>query len=447
MEVQAGQAQRRILVLGMGSTGASVARYLAARGESAIFCDTRTAAPGEAAIAAALPAAERHAGPALPPLPNTVERVIVSPGVSLGEPLLVAARERGLEILSDIDLFMREARAPVIAVTGSNGKSTVTAMTAAALSAAGWRVPAGANLGTPALDLLDVRADAYALELSSFQLERSQPVAAAAAVLLNLTPDHLDAHAGIDAYRAAKARIYLACRHAVVNRDAPELAALPGADIAVSGFTLRAPAPGDFGIVQRDGAAWLACGERPLLATAELRVAGSHNHANALAALALGTAVGADPVSLVAGLREFPGLPHRMQLVTRQGGVAWIDDSKATNVGAAVTSIRSVSGPLVLLAGGYGKGARFEGLAAALQGRDCAAVLLGRDRDRLAAALQGTCRVRLAGDMAEAVQLAAALAEPGATVLLAPACSSLDMFDSYAARGEAFRAAVEAQCP
>jgi UDP-N-acetylmuramoylalanine--D-glutamate ligase len=445
MNQQARQERCRVLVFGMGATGASVARYLAARNETAMFCDTRPLAPGRAAILAAMPTAQLHMGSDLPALPHTVERVIVSPGVSLEQPMVVTARDRGLEVLSDIDLFMTEARVPVIAVTGSNGKSTVTAMTAAALQGAGWKVPAGANLGIPALDLLDVTADAYALELSSFQLERSRPVAAAVAVLLNLSPDHLDAHTSLDAYHGAKARIYLACRRAVVNRDAPELAALPGAAVAVSGFTLTAPGPGDFGLLERDGQTWLACGERPLMPAAELRVAGRHNHANALAALALGSALGADPMSLMDGLREFPGLPHRMQLVVRAAGVTWINDSKATNVGAAVTSVNSVSGPLVLIAGGDAKGARFDELAAVLRGRPCTAVLLGRDRETLARALEKTCQVCLVENLDEAVKVAAAVAEPGTTVLLAPACSSLDMFASYAARGDAFRAAVEAQ--
>lgn len=433
----------RVMVLGMGATGASVARYLAARNETALFCDTRREAPASAEIAAVMPDSARCAGPELPPLPHTVEQVIVSPGVPLDLPPLVTARERGLQICSDIDLFMQECRAPVIAITGSNGKSTVTAMTAAALEGAGWHAPAGGNLGTPALDLLDSQADAYVLELSSFQLERSQPVAAAVAVLLNLSPDHLDSHGGFQAYAQAKARIYLACRHAVVNRDEPTLADLPGRDTAVSGFSLLPPEPGDFGLVQRGGEAWLACGERPLLPATDLKVVGQHNIANALAALALGAALGADPQSLVAGLREFPGLPHRMQCVWRDNDVTWIDDSKATNVGAALTSINGVQGPLILIAGGDAKGGDFSALARALRDRDCQAILLGKDRAQLAAALQGVCEVCLVADMDEAVSVAAALAKPGTKVLLAPACSSLDAYTDYRARGRAFRAAVQ----
>jgi len=433
----------RVLVLGMGATGASVARYLAARGDTAVFCDTRAVAPGSEAIARAMPEAAQFLGDELPALPHTVEQVIVSPGVPVDLPLLVTARGRGLEVCSDVDLFMRECRAPVIAVTGSNGKSTVTAMTAAALAAAGWHAPAGGNLGTPALDLLDPQADAYVLELSSFQLERSGLLDAAVAVLLNLSPDHIDSHGDFDAYAAAKARVYQACRHAVVNLDEPDLAALAGSDAVVSGFTLLAPGPGDFGLLQRGGEAWLACGERPLLPVAELKIAGRHNFANALAALALGAAIGADPQSMVKGLKDFPGLPHRMQRVHRSGDVTWIDDSKATNVGAAVTSVNSIPGPLVLIAGGDAKGGDFVALADALRERDCAAVLIGKDRETLAAALKGICELCLVDDMDEAVTVAGAFARPGSTVLLAPACSSLDMYADYTERGIAFRAAIE----
>ena len=341
---------------------------------------------------------------------------------------------------------MAECRAPVIAVTGSNGKSTVTALTAALLRSAGWHAPAGGNLGTPALDLLDPAADAYVLELSSFQLERSRPVASAVAVLLNLSPDHLDSHPDLDSYAAAKRRIYRVCAHAVVNRDAAGLAGALPDRAGVSGFTLGAPGPDDFGILVYDGVDWLSCGERPLLPVSELQIAGRHNQANALAALALASALGADPLSLVPGLREFRGLPHRLQCIREADGIAWIDDSKATNVGAAVNSIQSVAGPLILIAGGDAKGAAFEDMATALRGRDARAVLIGRDQALLAAALKPVCEVHAAEDMAAAVAIAARLAEPGSTVLLAPACSSLDMFSSYAARGEAFRSAVEATC-
>ncbi len=430
----------RVLVLGMGATGASCARFLAARGVSAQFADTRATPPRRNEILDAMPGASLQFGDRDLVLSDTIETVVVSPGVPLDLPVLEQARRQGLRIVSDIDLFREHCRVPLIAVTGSNGKSTVTSMLGAALRTAGWDVRIGGNLGQPALDLLDPAAEAYVLELSSFQLERSGRLDAQAAVILNLSPDHLDNHADLSSYSAAKLRVYEGCEHAIVNRDQP-VATAPSA--AVTGFTLQEPASGDFGLRVRDGKEFLAVGEALLLPVTELGVAGRHNVANALATLALGAAIGVDLQGMVAGLRRFTGLPHRMQEVCSEHGVSWIDDSKATNVAAAMASIRSVDGPLVLIAGGDAKGADFAALADTLRARgDTVAVLLGRDRARLARALEGVCAVQLADDMEAAVAIARSLAKPGTTVLLAPACASLDMYTDYAARGEAFAAAV-----
>jgi UDP-N-acetylmuramoylalanine--D-glutamate ligase len=260
--------------------------------------------------------------------------------------------------------------------------------------------------------------------------------------VLNITPDHLDVHGDMAAYRLAKARIYARCQLAVVNRDAPELAALVPAGISTLSFGLDAPAGQNYGLVVRDDGPWLARGPEPLLPVAELQVTGRHNVSNALAALALCSGSGTSVYELLPGLRAYQSLPHRMTMIARWAGVNWIDDSKATNVGAAVTSVGSVPGPLVLIAGGDAKGASFETLAAALRGRECIAVLLGRDREVLAAELATVCPVHLVADMQLAVSKAASLAHPGWTVLLAPACSSLDMYRDYAARGTAFALAV-----
>lgn len=431
-----------VVVLGMGSTGASCARFLAGRGVPATFADTRQAPTGLAAIRAALPGASLLTGNLPQNLPAGTRWLLVSPGVDLHLPMLVEARAHGLPVLSDIDLFCSEAAAPVIAITGSNGKSTVTSMLGQMLCTAGRRAAAGGNLGTPALDLLGPAVETYVLELSSFQLERSEPVPAAAAVLLNISPDHLDRHGDLAGYRAAKARVYAGCQVAVVNRDAPGLATLVPAGIPVLGFGLGEPAGPDFGVRYHAGEPWLALGTGVLLPVGALKVRGRHNVANALAALALGVAAGADARALLAGLEAYDPLPHRMALVASRAGVDWIDDSKATNVGAAVTSIGSVTGPLVLIAGGDAKGADFDELAQALRGRECVVILLGRDRERLAAALDGVCAVRRVADMAAAVGEAAAVVRAGWTVLLAPACSSLDMYSDYGARGDAFRDAV-----
>jgi UDP-N-acetylmuramoylalanine--D-glutamate ligase len=436
-----------VLVLGMGVTGASCARFFAARGLVAWFADSRREPPGLAAIRDAMPGATCFNGNPIPPLPASITRVIVSPGVNLDLPVIAEARQRGLQLLSDLDLFAAESRAPAIGITGSNGKSTVTSMVGALLAADGWPVGVGGNLGTPALDLLDPGVRAYVLELSSFQLERSAPLPIAAAVVLNVAPDHLDKHGTMAAYAEAKARIYARCGIAVVNRDAPELAALVPAGTPVLRFGLSKPRDGEFGIVAADGGESLAFGRELIMRVDELRLTGRHNVSNALAALALGHAVGARLATMAEGLRRFQGLPHRMQVVCTSGGVTWINDSKATNVAAAVTSIRGITGPLVLIAGGDGKGQGFEELAAALGGRDSVAILIGRDRERIAAALAGACIVELAESLPAAVGRARQIARPGHTVLLAPACSSLDMFRSYEQRGEIFAAAARGAQP
>lgn len=446
-ERSGGASARAVLVLGMGVTGASCARHLAARGVSAWFADTRTAPPGLDAIRAAMPSAGVLAGDLPAAVPAGVARVVVSPGVDLDLPLLADARRRGVPLLSDLDLFIAECRAPVIGITGSNGKSTVTSMVGAMLAAAGWRAGVGGNLGTPALDLLDAAARAYVLELSSFQLERSDLLPLAAAVVLNVAPDHLDKHGTLSAYAAAKARIYARCRTAVVNRDEPGLAAGVPAGTPVAGFGLGAPAAGDFGVTAAAGREFLALGAEPLMPVGDLGTRGGHNVSNALAALALARALGVPMPACLAALRAFTGLPHRMQVVATQGGVTWIDDSKATNVAAAVTAIAGTTGPLVLIAGGDGKGQSFGELAAVLRGRDAAVVCLGQDAAQIARELDGAARVELVDSLPAAVARARALARPGTTVLLAPACSSLDMFRSYEHRGRVFAAAVRGEGP
>lgn len=430
------------VVVGLGATGLSCARYLHGIGDRVVVIDSRAEPPQLAALGAALPDCEVHLGAFDEAVLAGAHRLVVSPGVSLDEPLVRRARERGVEVCGDIELFARAAAVPVLGVTGSNGKSTVTTMLAAMLEGSGRRVLAGGNLGVPALDLLARPApEYYVLELSSFQLERTDSLVCAAAAVLNLSPDHIDRHRDLDGYAAAKERIYRDCGVAVYNRDDARVAAMVSACARRVGFGRDAPASGDYGL--RDG--WLAFGRTRLMPVSQIPVRGSHNAINALAALALGAAVGAEHEGMLAALRGYRGLPHRMRLVAERGGIAWIDDSKATNVGAAVAAVRSLEGPIVLIGGGDGKGADFTPLAGALRGRVRAAVLLGRDAERLAAALAGVCDVHRVSDLDAAVVVAAKVARPGDTVLLSPACSSLDMFADYAQRGEAFARAVEAR--
>ncbi len=431
-----------VLIMGMGETGASCARYFATLGIAAEFVDTRERPPGMHQILDAMPDARIYTGGHVTALRESIERIVISPGVDLESPLIKAGRTRRLDIVSDIDLFVAECTVPLITVTGSNGKSTVVSMLGSMLSAAGTRTAVGGNLGTPALDLLDPDVELYVLELSSFQLERSAPVPSAAAVILNITPDHLDQHRDMDAYGAAKARIYLSCDHAVVNRDLPELLTLVPSGTDVTTFGIDHPAAGEFGIRTTPRGECIALGDALLLAVDELPLLGRHNLSNAMAALALGTAIGASSAGMAQALKRYRGLPHRLQVVSDARGIQWIDDSKATNVDAAVRSIASVADPFVLIAGGDAKGADFAALAAALSERDCRVVLFGRDAAKIAGQLGSIGDARIVATMQAAVELAADAVEPGGTVLLAPACSSLDMFDSFAARGNAFAAAV-----
>lgn len=433
-------------VFGLGRTGLSCARFLAARGLQVVVLDTRADPPELAALAAELPQVEVRCGPALPAaLDPATMHLVLSPGVPLDHPLVAGARTAGCEILGDVELFARHARAPIAAITGSNGKSTVTTLVARMLAAAGRSVRAGANLGTPALDLLiGGEPDIYVLELSSFQLELTQRLAPRVACLLNLSSDHLDRHGSFEAYAAAKARIFEGAEAAVLNADEPAVAACAERVSRVRWVTQGEPAEGQYGVARRSGERWLVEGARPLLATHELRIRGRHNEFNALAAIAIADELGVPRAVQLAALRDFPGLPHRCALVAERGGVAWYNDSKGTNVGAANAAIAGIfaGGSGVLIAGGQGKGADFRELRAALAGRVHTAILIGLDAPRLAAAIEDIVAVRFATGMREAVGLAAAAVAPGECVLLSPACASLDMFENYEARGRAFEEAV-----
>lgn len=433
------------VVLGLGATGLSCARHLAAQGHALLVLDSRTSPPARRRLAQEVPAAVVETGTLDAELPADTVCVVLSPGLSPELPLIDRARDRGLPVIGDIEIFAREARRPIAAVTGSNGKSTVTTMLVAMAEAAGRHVLAGGNLGTPALDLLaEPLPDFYALELSSFQLATTWSLHARTAVVLNISADHMDRHGSVEAYAAAKARIYAHADTAIINRDDHRVSAMPVDDARVSSFGMDSPAGQDFGVIVRDGQDWLARGDAPLMAAAQLGVPGRHNLANSLAALALGESLGLPMTAMLQALREYRGLAHRTQPVGDAVGMVWIDDSKATNVGAAVAAIEGLPGELLLIAGGDGKGADFGPLAEAMRGRGRAAVLLGQDADRLAAVLKNICPVIVVPDMSAAVGEAARRGVPGDTVLLSPACSSLDMFSSFAERGDMFAAAVRA---
>ncbi len=431
------------LVVGLGATGLSIARHLRRSHVDAMFFDSRETPPGIEELDRVWPNAEVLLGDAR--LPAGVARIITSPGISDRHPLLQTARKKRVEIISDIELFAREVKSPFVAITGSNGKSTVTTLLYHMCIADGREALAGGNLGEPALDLLGhPKPQVYVLELSSFQLQRTQRLPAAVAVLLNVSPDHLDWHADEAEYRESKYRVFREAQAAVINRSDPAAKQHAQHCKNLISFGLDEPAEGQFGLRVEDGETYLARGEVLLLSIRDLAMYGIHNQLNALAALAAGELLGLAMPAMLQVLAEFAGLPHRMQFVARIAAVDYINDSKATNVAAAVASIRSVDGMLVLLAGGDGKGGDFSELAVALEGKLRAAVLIGKDAAKIAAALNTSMPVQFAESMGDAVGMAAACAEAGDTVLLAPACASLDQYSNYMARGDAFCEAVEA---
>jgi len=444
-ELAAASRARPALVVGLGRTGLSCVRHLSALGVPVAVCDSRREPPALERLAAEFPAVPVHLGGFPEGVLARAAALVVSPGVSPREPALAVAAARGQPVIGDIELFARAARAPVLAVTGTNGKSTVTTLVARMIEAAGRAVRAGGNLGPEALALLeDEPPELYVLEVSSFQLETTCSLEPLAAAVLNVSPDHLDRHASLVEYAAAKRRVFRGSGTMVLNADDPLVAAMREPGRRVLEFTLGPAGEGRFGLVEADGHEWLAVGARRYLPARELGLRGRHNVANALAALALGTAVGLAPERMVEALASFRGLAHRCELVAMKGGVRWYNDSKATNVGAAVAAIDGLApeGPLVLIAGGEGKGQDFRALAQALPGKVRAVVLVGRDADRLERAIAGRVAVRRAGGMREAVRTAGALARPGDAVLLAPACASFDLYESYEHRGRDFAAAV-----
>ena len=434
-----GQSGIRTLVVGLGKTGLSCVRYLSGLGQSVHVVDTREQPPGLPRLKKDYPAVTTDLGQIDEAVLEQVDQVIVSPGLPMDMPLLLAARARKLPVLSDIDLFVAAARAKVVAITGSNGKSTVTCMLNDMVLAAGHKVSTGGNLGVPALDLLsDEIPDFYLLELSSFQLERSGYLPLHAAVVLNISPDHQDQHRSYEEYIEAKARIFEACQHPVVNRDDPVVMGMLKGESEYTAFSLSEPRGQDLGITLVDGQRWLSRGAKGLMPADQLTLVGRHNEANALAAMAVGSVMGLADAPMTSALRAFRGLDHRMQEVRCRNGVLWIDDSKGTNVGATVAAVRGLDGPLVLIAGGLSKQADFRPLAAALTWRTLGIVLIGRDADSLRRDLETAAPIHMAGSMQAAVDKAEALATPGSTVLLSPACASQDMFDDYAHRGREF---------
>jgi len=436
---------KQTVVVGVGTTGLSVARFLARRGEAFVMVDTRVDPPGLRQLAEQFPDVGVELGALNEETLRAAARIVVSPGLALDHPALVKAREDGVVITGDIQLFADQALAPIVAITGSNGKSTVTTLVGLMAERGGLDVGVGGNLGVPALDLLDDSRDLYVLELSSFQLELVDDLGAQVATVLNLSPDHLDRYPGILEYHRAKHRIFRGVRQVVSNRQDALTQPLVPAAVKHWTFGLDAPDFDGFGVMEHKGEEWLCFERRPVLPAAELALKGRHNLANALAALALGHAVGLTLETMTEVLTAFRGLPHRCESVAVVKGVTWINDSKATNVGAAVAAIEGLAGleaDIILIAGGQGKGQNFSALGEAAKGRVRSAILMGEDASLLAAELAAVTDVVYATSMEGAVSAAAGIAREGDKVLLSPACASYDMFANFEDRGERFCAAV-----
>jgi UDP-N-acetylmuramoylalanine--D-glutamate ligase len=430
----------RIVVVGLGITGVSVARFLQKLGLVFAIVDSRDK-----------PALSDEFFQQSPDIPvftggfdadafKVATHLIVSPGVSLHEKSIVKAIACGAKIISDIDLLACSVDVPIIGITGSNGKSTVTTMLGEMAKAAGKNVAVGGNLGTPALDLLSHNAELYVLELSSFQLERTSMLNLAAATVLNVTADHLDRHADLTEYAHEKQRIYQGDGVMVINADDTLVAAMQDTRRKTLSFSIKKQA--DFYLAYQGDNEYLMYQQTPLMPLAELPLEGRHNAANALAALALGVAVNLEVTSMCKALKHFKGLDHRMQKVAQIQGVTWVNDSKATNIGACVAALEGYDNKVILIAGGDAKGADMAELTPVVQEKTKSVVLMGKDANLIEQALAGCVPVYRVENMVQAVQIAASLASTGDSVLLSPACASLDQYKNYQDRGNQFAQAV-----
>lgn len=430
------------LIVGLGASGVSAARFINARGGELRIIDSRSAPPGLGELSdirAEVITESLDAG-----FLDDVARVVLSPGLSIDLPFCQAARERGIEILNDIEIFARACNAPVIAVTGSNGKSTVVSLLESMLQAADIDAFAGGNLGPPALDLLERAADVYVLEISSFQMEVAESLAPLAATVLNVSADHLDRHPDVATYAGLKEKLLRNAQSIVINADDPRVRAMgqrwTGKPTNRIEFSIEQQLQHGYSIINDA----LAVDGEPLVPLSQLVLPGRHNAANALAALALARTCTAAPAPMLDALRSFSGLAHRCEYVAEVAGVTYINDSKGTNPGATAAALNGLPGPIVLIAGGVGKGADFSQLRDGVRDKLRSAVLIGEAASQIDAAIGDMCPVIHAGSMRAAVTQAAAAAQTGDTVLLSPACASFDMFADYVDRGRSFKDAVKA---
>ncbi|MCG8413740.1 MAG: UDP-N-acetylmuramoyl-L-alanine--D-glutamate ligase [Pseudomonadales bacterium] len=440
------------LIVGLGATGMSCARYFAAKGEAFKVVDSRPNPPALAELQQNFPGVSCELGDFKQQTFLQASELVVSPGVSLKTPAIVAARESGVPVTGDIDIFAKNVNAPIAAVTGSNGKSTVVEILAAILEKAGCNFGLGGNLDSqnskPALDLLlEEEKRMYVLELSSFQLETTEHLNAEVATILNLSADHLDRYDSLEEYGAAKQRIYRGAKKLVVNRDDPNSFPVEEMSVPTWDFGFSRPSANGFGLLEEGEDQYLAFQFEKIISVSELKVFGQHNIANVLAAIALATALGVKNGAVKRAIREFSGLPHRCQWVRSVEGVEFYNDSKGTNVGATVAAVEGlgqrISGHIVLIAGGVSKGADFKTLVPVINRWGKEVILIGQDAVEMAANFDADIQTYFAQDMQDAVNVALEHSVPGDAVLLSPACASFDMFDNYQHRGQSFIRSVE----
>lgn len=433
------------VIIGMGVTGRSAARYLLSKGQPFVWLDTRKQPPSLDEVLREFPDVHYELGELNPETLMAAEEIIVSPGVAISTPAIIKAIDAGVKLIGDIDLFLREVDAPVIAITGSNAKSTVTALVGEMAKVSGRQVGVGGNIGLPVLQLLtQEKCDLYVLELSSFQLETIEKLNANVATVLNVSEDHMDRYRSLAHYHQTKQRIYYGARAVVFNRDDALSKPPMASGIEYYSFGMGEPDRHGFGLIKSEGIEYLAFEFKPLMPVTDIRLRGRHNTANALAALALGHAAGLPMASMLEALKTFAGLAHRCQWVGAADDVSYYNDSKGTNVGATLAALSGLSVPghkIVLIAGGVGKGADFSPLKA-LVGNLRALVVMGQDGALIAEQLSESVPVTFVESMKDAVVKAKQQSQPGDCVLLSPACASFDMFNGFEDRGNQFEQAV-----
>ena len=432
-------------IIGTGITGLSVARFLAAQGWAFVLMDTRSNPPNLEQVQQEFPGVTVVCGELDASTLLACDEIIVSPGVAVATRAIEQAKAAGISVVGDIELFVRAAKAPIVAITGSNAKSTVTTLVGEMAKAAGINVAVGGNLGTPALELLNDSVELYVMELSSFQLETVTKLNAKVATILNISADHLDRYENMRAYILAKLRVYFGAEHIVVNRK--DILTHPPLAAGVKPVYFGGKADfGSFGLIQDNDGEFLAKNLTPLISTKELKIRGRHNVDNALAALALGDAAGIPMDAMLATLKTFAGLRHRCEFVAEKNGVEFYNDSKGTNIGATLAAIQGLARDpqqLIIILGGEGKGQDFTELTPALRAINSKVILIGRDAPIIAESIGNAATIIYAGSMQDAVNKAFAAANPGDAVLLSPACASFDMFKNYEDRGDKFCLAVQ----